>query len=122
MRLLVQWEKGRIQDFKSNPKTHYVAAYDDQYAIVDLQPSLSDLLFPLTEYFKLYTIIVFYLTKFHDDWTKNVTSRVFTCFAYINIEKTAPLPGGYVFSPIWTIFKLVRDINKTNFLTKFYDD
>ncbi|KAH3852958.1 hypothetical protein DPMN_095479 [Dreissena polymorpha] len=38
------------------------------------------------------------LTKFHDDWTKKVTSRVFTCFPYM--EKTAPPPGGHVFSPI----------------------
>ncbi|KAH3832328.1 hypothetical protein DPMN_105613 [Dreissena polymorpha] len=26
------------------------------------------------------------------------------------------------FSPIWTIFELVRDINKTNVLTNFHDD
>ncbi|KAH3863259.1 hypothetical protein DPMN_026239 [Dreissena polymorpha] len=58
------------------------------------------------------------LTKFHEDWTKNVTSRVFTYFHYIHLEKTAPPPGGHVFSPIWTIFKLVRDINETNVLTK----
>ncbi|KAH3718639.1 hypothetical protein DPMN_061445 [Dreissena polymorpha] len=50
------------------------------------------------------------LTNFHDDWAKIVTSRVFTrenCH-YIHIEKNA-LPT--VFSPISTIFKLVRDIN-----------
>ncbi|KAH3795618.1 hypothetical protein DPMN_149173 [Dreissena polymorpha] len=63
------------------------------------------------------------LTKFHEDWTKNVTSRVFTYFHYIHtIEKTARPPDGHVFSPIWTIFKLVRDINETNVLTKFHDD
>ncbi|KAH3711748.1 hypothetical protein DPMN_071421 [Dreissena polymorpha] len=62
------------------------------------------------------------LTKFHEDWTKSVTSRVFTCFHYIHIEKTAPPPGGHVFSPIWTIFELVRDINETNVLTKFHND
>ncbi|KAH3845537.1 hypothetical protein DPMN_087818 [Dreissena polymorpha] len=62
------------------------------------------------------------LTKFHEDWTKNVTSRVFKCLHYIHIEKTAPPPGGHVFSPIWTIFELIRDINKTNVLTKFHDD
>ncbi|KAH3699839.1 hypothetical protein DPMN_074801 [Dreissena polymorpha] len=55
-------------------------------------------------------------------WTKNVTSRVFKCFHYIHIEKTAPPPDGHVFSPIWTIFELIRDINKTNDLTKFHDD
>ncbi|KAH3827963.1 hypothetical protein DPMN_129909 [Dreissena polymorpha] len=62
------------------------------------------------------------LTKFHEHWTKNVTSRVFPCFHFIHIEKTAPPPGGHVFSPIWTIFELVRDINETNVLTKFHDD
>ncbi|KAH3895256.1 hypothetical protein DPMN_019417 [Dreissena polymorpha] len=62
------------------------------------------------------------LTKFHDDWTKNVTSRLFTCFHYQHIEKIAPLPGGHVFSPIWTIFELIQDINETNVSTKFHDD
>ncbi|KAH3729519.1 hypothetical protein DPMN_055490 [Dreissena polymorpha] len=50
------------------------------------------------------------LTKFHEDWAKNVTSR-----------KTAPPPGGHVSSPILTIFELVRDINETNLFTKFHD-
>ncbi|KAH3873635.1 hypothetical protein DPMN_036872 [Dreissena polymorpha] len=62
------------------------------------------------------------LTKFHEHWTKNVTSRGFTCFHYIYREKTAPPPGGHVFSQIWTIFELVRDINETSVLTKFHDD
>ncbi|KAH3827011.1 hypothetical protein DPMN_128939 [Dreissena polymorpha] len=62
------------------------------------------------------------LTKFHENWAKNVTSRVFTCFHYLHIEKNAPPTGGHVFSPIWTIFELVRDINKTNFLSNFHDD
>ncbi|KAH3775782.1 hypothetical protein DPMN_177189 [Dreissena polymorpha] len=52
-----------------------------------------------------------FLTKFHVDRTKNVTSK-----------KNAPPTGGHVFSPIWTIFELVRDINKTNVLTNFTDD
>ncbi|KAH3872224.1 hypothetical protein DPMN_035439 [Dreissena polymorpha] len=39
-----------------------------------------------------------------------------------NPAKNAPPTGGHVFSPIWTIFELVRDINKTNVLTKFHDD
>ncbi|KAH3734449.1 hypothetical protein DPMN_040889 [Dreissena polymorpha] len=42
------------------------------------------------------------LTNFHDDWPKIVTSRVFTrenCH-YIHIEKNAPPTGGHVFSPI----------------------
>ncbi|KAH3782919.1 hypothetical protein DPMN_160843 [Dreissena polymorpha] len=62
------------------------------------------------------------LSKFHANWAKNVTSRVFTCFHYIHIEKNAPPTGGHVFSPIWSIFELVRDINKTNVLTNFHDD
>ncbi|KAH3788518.1 hypothetical protein DPMN_166663 [Dreissena polymorpha] len=62
------------------------------------------------------------LTKFHEDWIKNVTSRLFTCFHYIRLVKSAPPPGGHVFSSIWTIFEIVRDINKTNVLTKFHDD
>ncbi|KAH3853341.1 hypothetical protein DPMN_095863 [Dreissena polymorpha] len=62
------------------------------------------------------------LTKFHEDWTKNVTSRVFTCFHYIHIEKTAPPPGGHVFSPILAICELVRDIYETNVSTKFHDE
>ncbi|KAH3819769.1 hypothetical protein DPMN_121513 [Dreissena polymorpha] len=62
------------------------------------------------------------LTKFHENWANNVTCRVFTCFHYIHIEKNAPPTGGHVFSPIWTIFELVRDINKTNVLTNFHDD
>ncbi|KAH3728030.1 hypothetical protein DPMN_053976 [Dreissena polymorpha] len=60
--------------------------------------------------------------ELNSDWTKNVTSRVFTCFHYIHIEKNAPPTGGHVFSPIWTIIELVRDINKTNVLTNFHDD
>ncbi|KAH3882146.1 hypothetical protein DPMN_006077 [Dreissena polymorpha] len=51
------------------------------------------------------------LSKFHENWAKNVTSH-----------KNAPLTGGNVFSPIPTIFKLVRAINKTNVLTNFHDD
>ncbi|KAH3845882.1 hypothetical protein DPMN_088172 [Dreissena polymorpha] len=52
------------------------------------------------------------LTKFHENWAKNVTSRV----------ENAPPTGDHVFSPIWTIFELVRYINKTNVLTNFHDD
>ncbi|KAH3873376.1 hypothetical protein DPMN_036610 [Dreissena polymorpha] len=62
------------------------------------------------------------LTKFHEDWTINVASRELTRFYYSHIWKTAPPPGGHVFSSICTIFELVRDINKTNVLTKFHDD
>ncbi|KAH3807828.1 hypothetical protein DPMN_136176 [Dreissena polymorpha] len=54
------------------------------------------------------------LTKFHENWAKNVTSRVLTCFQYIHIEKNALPTGRHVFSLIWTIFELVQEINKTN--------
>ncbi|KAH3749430.1 hypothetical protein DPMN_183928 [Dreissena polymorpha] len=54
------------------------------------------------------------LTEFHENWAKDVTSTVFTCFHYIHIEKNAPPTGGHVFSPIRTIVELVPDINKTN--------
>ncbi|KAH3845656.1 hypothetical protein DPMN_087938 [Dreissena polymorpha] len=46
-------------------------------------------------------------TKFHANWAKNVTFRVFKCFHYIHIEKNAPPIG---------------DINKTYVLTNFHDD
>ncbi|KAH3833934.1 hypothetical protein DPMN_107250 [Dreissena polymorpha] len=86
-------------------------------------------------------------TKFHEDWTKNVTSRAFTCFHYIHIEKTAPPPGGHfhddwakivtsrvfirntapppgghVFQWTETIFELNQYIIKTNILTKLHED
>ncbi|KAH3880121.1 hypothetical protein DPMN_004034 [Dreissena polymorpha] len=59
---------------------------------------------------------------FHENWAKNVTSTVFTCFHYIHIEKTSLPSCGNDFSPIWTMFELVPDINETNILTKFHDD
>ncbi|KAH3852431.1 hypothetical protein DPMN_094940 [Dreissena polymorpha] len=61
-------------------------------------------------------------TKFHENWAKIVTYRVFTCFHNMHIEKSAPPTGGHVFSPIWTIFELVRYINKINVLISFHDD
>ncbi|KAH3716860.1 hypothetical protein DPMN_059591 [Dreissena polymorpha] len=54
------------------------------------------------------------MSKFHEDWEKNVSSRLFTCCHYIHINKNAPLTGRHVFSLITTIFKLVRDIHITN--------
>ncbi|KAH3892496.1 hypothetical protein DPMN_016614 [Dreissena polymorpha] len=50
------------------------------------------------------------LSKFHENWAKNVTSTVFTCFHNIHIEKNAPPTGDHAF------------INKTNVLTNFHDD
>ncbi|KAH3773338.1 hypothetical protein DPMN_174697 [Dreissena polymorpha] len=67
------------------------------------------------------------LTKFHEDWTINVASRVFTtknappfgshvfqANVTISAQKLPPPLGGHVFSLIWTIFELVQNINKTN--------
>ncbi|KAH3721509.1 hypothetical protein DPMN_064438 [Dreissena polymorpha] len=55
------------------------------------------------------------LTKYHDDRTINVASRVLQ-------RKNAPPPGAHVFEPTGTIFELVQDIIGTNLLTKFHDD
>ncbi|KAH3858120.1 hypothetical protein DPMN_100739 [Dreissena polymorpha] len=51
-------------------------------------------------------------TNFHDDWAKIVTFRVFT-------RKTAPPTGGHVFQHTGTTFELNQDIIKTNILTNF---
>ncbi|KAH3719791.1 hypothetical protein DPMN_062665 [Dreissena polymorpha] len=62
------------------------------------------------------------LSKFHENWAKNVTSTVFTCFHYYyTYRENAPPTGGHVFSPIPTIFRLVRDINKNIVWTNFHD-
>ncbi|KAH3784660.1 hypothetical protein DPMN_162623 [Dreissena polymorpha] len=65
------------------------------------------------------------LTKFHEDWTINVASRVFTRFYYSHIKpykEKCPAPGGHVFKATKTIFKLIQDNIGTNLLTKFHDD
>ncbi|KAH3872071.1 hypothetical protein DPMN_035284 [Dreissena polymorpha] len=54
------------------------------------------------------------LTKFHEDPTINVASRVLT-------RKNSSPPGGHVFQQTGTILKLVQDLIRTN-LTKFHDD
>ncbi|KAH3692032.1 hypothetical protein DPMN_194909 [Dreissena polymorpha] len=73
------------------------------------------------------------LTTFHENWAKIVTSRVFTCFHYIHIEKnapptgghvlftrkTAPPTGGHIFQRTETTFELNQHIIKTNILTNF---
>ncbi|KAH3894446.1 hypothetical protein DPMN_018603 [Dreissena polymorpha] len=41
---------------------------------------------------------------------------------WYSVMINVPMTGCHVFSLIWTIFKLVRDINKTNVLTIFHDD
>ncbi|KAH3741162.1 hypothetical protein DPMN_047882 [Dreissena polymorpha] len=52
------------------------------------------------------------LTKFHEDRTINVASRV----------KNAPTLGSHVSQENIIIFKLIQDIIETNVLTKFHED
>ncbi|KAH3771916.1 hypothetical protein DPMN_173245 [Dreissena polymorpha] len=43
-------------------------------------------------------------------------------FSLYKFREKCPAHWRPCFSPIWTIFKLVRDINKTNVLSNFHDD
>ncbi|KAH3695696.1 hypothetical protein DPMN_083154 [Dreissena polymorpha] len=43
-------------------------------------------------------------------------------FSLYTYKENCPTPGGHVFPPITTIFKLARDIHITNVLTKLHDD
>ncbi|KAH3831695.1 hypothetical protein DPMN_104965 [Dreissena polymorpha] len=52
------------------------------------------------------------LTKFHEDQTINVASRVLT-------RKNDPPLGSHVFQANVTIFKLIQDIIETNLLINF---
>ncbi|KAH3721343.1 hypothetical protein DPMN_064265 [Dreissena polymorpha] len=61
------------------------------------------------------------LSKFHENWAKNVTYCVHM-FALYTYKEKCPSHWRPCFSPIPTIFKLVRDINKTNVLTNFHGD
>ncbi|KAH3862732.1 hypothetical protein DPMN_025705 [Dreissena polymorpha] len=92
--------------------------FHDDWAKISHVIQLTKTIFYLNSHIKETNV----LTKFHENWAKNVTSRVFKCFHYIHIEKNAPPTCSHVFSPIWTIFELVRDINKTKVLTNFHDD
>ncbi|KAH3736441.1 hypothetical protein DPMN_043004 [Dreissena polymorpha] len=63
------------------------------------------------------------LTEFHEDRTINVASRVLTRFYYYShIRKNATPLGGHVFQANVTIFELIQNIIKTNFLTIFHQD
>ncbi|KAH3840191.1 hypothetical protein DPMN_113636 [Dreissena polymorpha] len=62
------------------------------------------------------------LTKFHEDRTVNVASRVLTIFYYSHVRKNAPPLGSHVFQANIIIFKLIQDIIETNLLTKFHED
>ncbi|KAH3865870.1 hypothetical protein DPMN_028914 [Dreissena polymorpha] len=62
------------------------------------------------------------LTKFHEDQTINVASRVLTRFYYSHIRKNALPLGSHVFQANVTIFELIQDIIETNLLTKFHEN
>ncbi|KAH3795520.1 hypothetical protein DPMN_149075 [Dreissena polymorpha] len=71
------------------------------------------------------------LTKFHDDWTINVASRVLTSKnapplfhddRKINVTSRPCPRGGHVFQPTGIIFELLQDIIGMNLLTKFHED
>ncbi|KAH3891184.1 hypothetical protein DPMN_015273 [Dreissena polymorpha] len=62
------------------------------------------------------------LTKFYEDQTINVASRVLTRFCYSHIRKNASPLGSHVFQANVTIYKLIQDIIETNLLTNFHED
>ncbi|KAH3891512.1 hypothetical protein DPMN_015616 [Dreissena polymorpha] len=62
------------------------------------------------------------LTKFHEDRTVNMASRVLTRFYYSHIRKNVPPLGSNVFQANIIMFKLIQNIIETKFLTKFHDD
>ncbi|KAH3738906.1 hypothetical protein DPMN_045549 [Dreissena polymorpha] len=116
-------------------KTNVLTNFDDWAKIVNSRPKTANI-----------------LTKCHKNWSKNVTSRVFTCFHYIHIEKNAPptdghisikpivltnfhddwakspkkengpATGGHVFQRTGTTFELNQHIIKANILTNFKYD
>ncbi|KAH3718624.1 hypothetical protein DPMN_061430 [Dreissena polymorpha] len=76
------------------------------------------------------------LTKFHENWAKNVTSRVFTYINKTNVltnfhddwaenvtsrpnKENCPPTGGHVFQRTGTTFELDQHIIKANILTNF---
>ncbi|KAH3872441.1 hypothetical protein DPMN_035657 [Dreissena polymorpha] len=62
------------------------------------------------------------LTKFHEDQTVNVASRVLTRFYYSHIRKNAPPLGSHFFQANIFLCELIQDIIETNLLTKFHED
>ncbi|KAH3785061.1 hypothetical protein DPMN_163144 [Dreissena polymorpha] len=65
------------------------------------------------------------LTKFHEDRTVNVASKVLTRFYYSHIMKNAPPLHSHVFQENIIIFELIQDIIGTfiyYLLTKFHED
>ncbi|KAH3736030.1 hypothetical protein DPMN_042590 [Dreissena polymorpha] len=62
------------------------------------------------------------LTKFREDRTINVASRVLTRFYYSHIRKNAPPLGSHIFQANVTIFEVIQDIIETILLTEFHED
>ncbi|KAH3825371.1 hypothetical protein DPMN_127246 [Dreissena polymorpha] len=58
------------------------------------------------------------LTKFHEDWTLNVTFRGLKSYYHSHIRKNAPSPGSHVFEQTGSMFKHVKDFIGINLLTK----
>ncbi|KAH3847326.1 hypothetical protein DPMN_089646 [Dreissena polymorpha] len=59
-------------------------------------------------------------SHFHDDWAKNVTTRVFTSFFLLYKYKTTAPPGSNVIQRTGIIFQLNSRIKETNVVTKFH--
>ncbi|KAH3819963.1 hypothetical protein DPMN_121707 [Dreissena polymorpha] len=90
--------------------------------------------FSYTSKILLFDIKTKKLTKFHEDRTIYVTSKMQTSFLNSHIRKNAPTPGaikgkmprpppgGHVFKATLTIFELMQDIIDTNHLMKFHKD
>ncbi|KAH3720247.1 hypothetical protein DPMN_063144 [Dreissena polymorpha] len=98
---------------KTNPKTS-----PEQSAIFQLVQEINKTNCSITRKtapppWQLYIYKTNLFTKFHDDWAKNVTSRV---------NLPPPPPGSHVIQLTGTIFQLNSRIKKTNVLTKFHEN
>ena len=73
---------------------------------------------PTETIFKLVqdTIGTHVLTKFHEDWTINVASRVFTRFNYSHMRKTATPPGSNLFLTCSGELKIKQNSKKRKYL------
>ncbi|KAH3809189.1 hypothetical protein DPMN_137550 [Dreissena polymorpha] len=60
------------------------------------------------------------LTKCREDWTINVTLRVLTSLYNSHMRKNAPPPGGHVFQPTGTIFKLFHEDQRINMASRVF--
>ncbi|KAH3747498.1 hypothetical protein DPMN_181925 [Dreissena polymorpha] len=108
-------------------KTRGPGDHDVSETIFQIRPKYQ---LELTKFYSIIKTNV--LTKFHKDWTINVTSRELTR-AYLEdwtkhvtfrvlTRKMPPLPGGHIFRRTITIFQLSQTNIRTNVLTKFHRD